>query len=213
MSHDELAVARGLRLKKLRQMIGLTSEALAKKMGVSRVTMSVWENALYDRKFPEIYAPHLIKVLKEHGVDCEESWLLHGIGAPPLMTTAWSNQLTSKLTPSTEQTSHPEIQQFLSLHSNAVVMMVRDNTMEPFYHRGDWLGGYWQSSHDYIAIGEGCIFETEQGLDVRLAWEGQQKGLFDLVLANVSPNPQKPYKLSSIPLRRLAPIIRVWRKL
>ena len=72
MNHDDRPHARDVRIRELREAIGLTQEALASRVGVNRDTIWRWEigQSVPQRRFR-------VSLARRLGVSIEELGLLH----------------------------------------------------------------------------------------------------------------------------------------
>jgi len=216
MLTDETDLAAlGVRLKILRAMAGLKRLELAGLAGVSKTSLSYWENG----KTRSISLRSMRKILKaiEHkGVFCNEEWLLTERGEPPKKISG-SGQTTSIdsnidiLSSSFER----EINQFLSSCGNqdkAAIVRVENDSMNPQFEKGDILGGVFVSADTIDLTKEKfCIIKIHGKLDVRRVRNGNTKGKFNLSYLSRDEHNASPFEISDISLEMLAPIVRVWR--
>lgn len=158
----------GRRLKTARSLAGITRKDLESKYGISMHTLQSWE--LGRNPLPEKAASKLVEVLHETGVICSTQWLLNGYGkSPSLVNTDFTPYPTNdkNIAPllQGENTIQKEIDFFKSNNPNAVVIMVSDDTMEPTYSMGDFVGGiqYMTQSDIDKCSGSDCILETSEG--------------------------------------------------
>lgn len=114
-------------------------------------------------------ATRISHALLQEGCLCSSEWLLYGSGAPPHLSQERGLYLLQPndvqiieefLTP--ELKVLKEIDLFKSLHPNSIVVAVFDDTMQPFYSPGDYVGGYPVEESQHL-INKDCIVFSEQG--------------------------------------------------
>jgi transcriptional regulator with XRE-family HTH domain len=79
---DSVLVARGLRLKLLRELADLTRDELAAIAKVSSASMSYWENATHSG-LSHKGAERIVAAVSQRGIICSVEWLLLGSGSRP----------------------------------------------------------------------------------------------------------------------------------
>ncbi|STX39305.1 XRE family transcriptional regulator [Legionella feeleii] len=162
----------GRRIKTVRSLAGITRKDLESKYGISMHTLQSWE--LGRNPLTEKAASKLIEILHTTGVSCSIQWLLEGRGkSPTLLNSEFAlystldKDMTSLL--SQESGIQKEIEFFKTHNPNAVVIMVSDDSMEPTYSKGDFVGGtqYMNTSDIEECIGHDCIIEISEGIYFR----------------------------------------------
>lgn len=213
------AIARGKRLKLLRQIAGLTRDQLAEAAEISNTTISYWENATYSG-ITQKGAEKVIKAISEIGIDCSVVWLMHGVGSgpnipagtvvapPPYDVSTLGTFISGSIIGSSLQ---KEIDVFVSTNRKAVITSIENTYMAPFLRKGDVVGGLWTPS-EKLASQEFCIVKIENNLEVRNVQPLAKKGIFDLSYMTYAEDMTRAYQLKNIKLSELAPIIRIWRK-
>jgi transcriptional regulator with XRE-family HTH domain len=158
----------GRRLKTARSLAGISRKDLESKYGISMHTLQSWE--LGRNPLPEKAASKLVEVLHEIGVICSIQWLLNGHGKSPSLVNSdfVSYPINDKnIAPllQGENTIQKEIDFFKLNNPNAVVIMVSDDTMEPTYAMGDFVGGsqYMTQADIEQCSGLDCIIEISEG--------------------------------------------------
>lgn len=145
-AHGDTPLARGRRLKQLRAIANMTRDELAERTGVSRASISYWENATYSG-LSHKGAEKIVAAMIEKGVQCTIGWLLLGLGIEPYV-------IDRRGEPSVALSSDPqkgvqradqEIALFTSLYPQAVVIEVSHAGMSPVFEPGDRVGGIWQT--------------------------------------------------------------------
>ncbi len=211
MNNEDSSTARGNRLRKLRQLAQLTSAELASKAGISRASISYWENAL-NNGITRKGAERIIQILNDMGITCDFDWLWFGIGSLPTITTkhkytsdiifARDPDVLHKLIGNVDK----EISLFLSLNKEAVIHKIEDSIMVPVFELGDIVGGIWQPL-DQIHDETNCIIKLNHKLLARIVRNIDNNFILDHY--NKSKNDYVDIKM--IENDFLAPIIRVWK--
>ncbi|HHG8507947.1 TPA: XRE family transcriptional regulator [Legionella pneumophila] len=185
----------GRRLKTARSLAGITRKDLESKYGISMHTLQSWE--LGRNPLPEKAASKLVEVLHETGVICSIQWLLNGHGkSPSLVNSDFTVYPTNDKNIATllhgENTIQKEIDFFKENNPNAVVIMVSDDTMEPTYAMGDFVGGsqYMSQSDIERCSGLDCIIETSEGTFFRRLLK--RKDGFALICLNAQTEVEEP---------------------
>ncbi|KTC98227.1 XRE family transcriptional regulator [Legionella erythra] len=162
----------GRRIKMVRNLAGISRKDLESKYGISMHTLQSWE--LGRNPLTEKTASKLIEILHDAGVTCSVQWLLDGAGkSPTLFTSEFMPYpaLDKDIAPllSQESAIQKEIEFFKTNNPNAIVIMVSDDTMEPTYSKGDFVGGiqYMNTSDIEECIGHDCVVEISEGIYFR----------------------------------------------
>lgn len=214
---DSSAIARGKRLKRIRQLAGLTRDELAGQAEVSKATLSYWENASLS-SLSDKGAEKVIKALAKCGISCSLEWLLLGIGNPPQI-----KDLMYELPPQEVITLPPaqmasfsgslpnEIDLFQAQNPNSAIVTIQHAAMSPIIEAGDTVGGIWQTPADCINHDKICIVEINQQLQVRKVRKALEAGFYDLSYISYLNDLTEPFELRNTQLLKVAPVIRVWR--
>ena len=159
----------GGRLKYVREnILKLSRVFLSQKYGLSVNTLIAWE--LERVRITEDAITRCINIYGSEGVVLTKRWILTGIGASPQHLFELNRYLKNK---SVENESaneddsialSKEIDFFISLSSNSVVILVANNDMLPLYSSGDYVGGRHKfGKHIEQCIGKDCIIQTLDG--------------------------------------------------
>jgi transcriptional regulator with XRE-family HTH domain len=186
-NNSDQKINAGRRIKMTRTLAGLSRKDLEDKFGISMHTLQSWElgrNPLTDKT-----ASKLVEIFHNTGVSCSMQWLLEGVGkSPALLESEFTPYppLDQNITPllDKENTIQKEIDFFRMNNPNAVVIMVSDDTMEPGYRQGDFVGGNQYIIPQQIneCMGHDCIVETSEGIFFRRLM--QRKNGYALVCLN-----------------------------
>lgn len=210
--YDTSPVGIGLRLKRARQMAGYSRDMLAEKASVGKSSITYWEHAkskpLSDKSMQKI-----ITALQEAGVECSPAWILTGQDEPPRLKTKHDIVFT---TPSgiTGEMGHlsmlDEMKYFSNSNAGSVICKIEDNSMAPYFTKGDFVGGIWEASHK-LDKPQICIVVFEEKLLVREIVNGTKEGFFHLQTLNKDFAKNYLGKMQNIQLERFAPVVRFWR--
>jgi len=199
---------RGLRLKQLRELMNEKRQDFAKKIGITRVTLSYWENAsTLKGGLHEEAARKIIDIAENSGIACGLPWLLYGIGDAPYHKDENNPPQKGNLVVDKQK----EIDFFLTSSTLAVVASITDGAMSPIVDAGDTVGGLWQAIDDIALLDKTYIIEIENGLQVRKIRKAETKGCYDVFAVSYSADSKLPFEMKNIILTRVAPIIRLWR--
>lgn len=205
------ATARGSRLKFLRQLADIKGEELAELIGVSRQTISYWENAKLS-SLSDKNAEKVIQAYNKIGIDCTIEWLLMGIGKMPSNYSA-HKQVTNPpgydLELAGADPTSKEIELFCALHADSITAHVYDNSMQPVLEKGDRVGGVWQPS--YQLVNNICIVIIENSIQIRLLKKLYGDNRAILTYLNNDTEKMSTFELTDIYLPRAAKVIRIWR--
>lgn len=191
---------RGSRLKWLRTQLGIKQEDFAKKLGISRATLSYWENASTVKfGLHEEAAKKVVNIISELGTSCNLTWLLYGIGDAPFTV---KNMLDEKR----------EINLFLLSSENAVATEMFDNSMQPIFSKGDMVGGIWKNINMLKTYDDFYIIEIEGKNQVRKIRRNDIDNTFDVFSICYSNDSKLPFEIKNLQIEKIAPIIRFWRK-
>lgn len=213
---DDSATAVGKRLRRLRQMAGLSREGLAQEAEVGKSSITFWEHAKAKNPMTPRSRAKILGVIRAKGIDCNERWLLTGLGIPPRpsVTSLSSEQTASGSQPITQKlisVLDEEIKLFTSISEFAVIIKIDHASMSPILEKGDIVGGIWQSAS--TLVGEKiCIIEVAGKLQIRKVKRSTQENHFSAAYIQYDPTLEyDPFVIDNLPLIRIAPIIRVWR--
>lgn len=162
----------GNRIKSARMLCGLNRTQFANSVGISIATLRAWEEPSKNRKgLTHKGAARLVQAFIKHDIDCTEEWLMKGKGVgPKLITNSFKNVLNSIDDQSwnEEEAVFKDLNSFKENNLNAIVAIVNDNSMLPFYAYGDYVGGTKISGKKIMSlIGLNCIIETQDTIFIR----------------------------------------------
>ena len=123
-------------------------------------------------------AKRVIDILKSVGIYCSVDWLMKGEGLSPRPLKEIIPDIEVDLSDSLNLfekniTLATEISTFTTLNKDSIITIIRDESMLPFYEKGDYVGGVRLRGDDIInAINKKCIVEF---LDERITVGQLQK--------------------------------------
>lgn len=211
LNSEDSSIARGHRLRKLRQMAKLTSAELADRAGISRATISYWENAL-NNGITKKGAERVIQIFNDVGIMCTFDWLWFGIGSLPILSQNYqypTNHLFSKDSGVLQKligNVDKEISLFLALNHDAIIHKIEDPLMAPVFEPGDMVGGICQPL-SYIRDGMNCIIKCEQKLFARIVRRMDTSFTYD----HYDQSKSEYLDFKNIEQNYYVPIIRVWK--
>ncbi len=213
-NNDNARVSTGRRIKMSRTLAGISRKNLEDQYKISMHTLQSWE--LGRNPLTERAASKLVEIFHSSGVSCSIQWLLEGLGkGPALLETDFTpyptidNDLALLL--DKENTIQKEIDFFRTNNPNAVVIMVSDNTMEPVYSLGDFVGGiqYLVPQKINECIGQDCIIEIADGTFFRRLIK--RKTGYALVCLNTQTETDEPVIFSKTILAATPVIWHRWK--
>lgn len=198
----------GRRIRVAITSCGMKFPEFAKKYKISFSHLYAIEKGL--RILNQKTAERISSGVRQEGYICSASWLLGGEGDSPLAHEQIKHNLNESdallSTLSLELKIMKETTFFQSLYSNSFVSCILDDGMEPFYARGDYVGGILTSIIKE-GIGKDCIIITGEGEQVvRRLLKGTKKGLFTISCINPKTKESPPI-LYDISIESIVPII------
>lgn len=201
------------RLKYLRQLLGLTRAYLQENHQLPEITLKSWESGKI--KLSKSSVDRCVDIYKKEGLIVSADWVLEGIGLDPVIQSSLSDYFLT----SSEHESQEDIYQdeetlmmrdanvFKENYSNAVVMLVSSDEMEPYYKAGDYVGGRIREKNDIeTALNKNCIVFLSTGEKFFRRLIRNASGGYNLVCLNPNPLTSEPV-LFNIDIEKVAPII------
>lgn len=196
---EDLRASTGRRIKTARSLAGISRKDLENKHGISMHTLQSWE--LGRNPLTEKAASKLVEIFHSTGVSCSAQWLLEGTGkSPSLLASEFAPYptLDKDIAPlfAQENSIQKEIEFFKTNNPNAIVIMVSDDTMEPIYSKGDFVGGiqYMNAADIDECVGHDCIIEIGDGIFFRRLVK--RKNGYALVCLNAQTEIEDPVMFS-----------------
>lgn len=219
------------RLKYIREIMRLSRSYLEDKYRLSAATLKAWENG--SSRLTEKGLKRCIDVYHQEGILVAREWLLNGSGLSPRVSLDMGKYLASELSYPRHDNPDAELQIkegvakvyeadenkcilreaafFKESYSNAVVLMVTNNDMEPVYQVGDYVGGRFRYGKDVdIGVKRDCIIRLKNGelLLRRLFKNGG--GHYNLACVNPAPKSVNPI-MFNVDIECVAPV--VWHRI
>lgn len=163
-------------------------KAFCLKFDLPLATLEAWERGKNPLTLKG--AKRIVEALKSVNIYCSEKWLMEGKGFSPrtLDEVSLELDLTAPNTLSSIEENlkiAKEISTFKTLNEGAIVTIVSDSGLSPFFEEGDYVGGvrYAGASIDK-GLGKRCIVELMGGaMLVRLLIKGAN-GTYSLERTN-----------------------------
>lgn len=206
--------ARGKRLRQLRQMSGLSRQAIEDKYRINAKTMQSWESGNAGGLTPK-GAMRVVYAMAEEGIHVTKEWLLYGAGIGPQwlnLDSSVTNQANIQPLDFDQETAiRQELLAFRQHNINPIDMRVMDDGMEPHYMIGDYIGGKQRFDNNIAnCINRDCIVETSKGeLLFRRLKIGSKPNLYTLFCINTNTTVHEPV-LHDVELKSAAPVI--WQR-
>lgn len=200
------------RLKVARNLLGLTRKEFGEHSGISVNTLRAWETGT--NPISHRAAKKISEGFEKCGLQCPSEWILAGSGLAPREFNSLSkhnNSLTIEVPAHSwdeELAIFKEIQFFESLNPNAIVIAVSEDSMQPFYSIGEYVGGIRTHNEELaLLLGENCIITTLEGhVFVRKLQKGSKNDHFTCYALNPNSTTEEPI-LYNIKLSYAAKII------
>jgi len=205
----------GRRIKSARLLAGFSRRQFEDFSGISSSTIQSWE--IGRNPLSEKMAKILMEYFGKAGLICSVEWLLHAVGSPP-KTVEELNYLSQKqddsnnsieiINWSDEFSIQKDVENFYRSNKDAIVILINDDGMEPYYSRGDYVGGK-KINLEYLdkLYGVNCIIQTDnEDIFVRQIRPAEQKQQVNIFCINPNTTVSDPVKMN-VPPKFLAPVI------
>lgn len=157
----------GQRLKYIRSLLRVSRAYIQEKYGIPEVTLKSWENGTTN--LTKSGAQRCAEFYRNEGMIVSEDWILEGVGIDPKSAVSVSHYFatpTSKDLPLEDEeiVMMRDANLFKESHPNAVIMIVSNDDMRPFYKPGDYVGGKMRYGADVVdAVNKDCIVYLKNG--------------------------------------------------
>ncbi len=205
----------GERLKYLRALIRVSRTYLQNKYDLPEVTLKSWENGT--TKLSQMGAARCVEMYREEGLIVSADWILDGTGLDPKQSVAISHyfaQPTDKIlsTEEDEVLMLRDANRFKESHADAVVMVVSNDDMLPFYHPGDYVAGKMRYGDAVeTVINKDCIVYLKNGSRFFRRVIKNSIGGYNLTCLNPYGETAEPV-LYNVVIESVAPVIWYRRK-
>lgn len=210
MKKSRVLSSAGQRLKYIRSILGVTRAYIEQVYDLPEVTLKAWEN----NKISVTHAgiKRCIEVYKGEGLLVSEAWIIEGIGLDPTSTISVSQYFSepTKKKISLENDEMAMLQDanaFKEKYSSAVIMLVSNDDMRPFFKPGDYVGGKMRFGKDILkCINKNCIIRLKnQDIYFRRLMKNS-KDNFNLACLNPNETTEEPV-IYDVEIEGAAPII------
>jgi len=197
-----IAGERGRRVRTARTLAGFTRREFSETHNISLSTLEAWESGR--SPLTTKGALRVVNALKASGLYCSLEWLMEEQGlAPRTQSEIETGLLSSEVEQNISEVRHVldpeliilrEVALFRKLNPNSVVLVIVDDGMEPFFARGEYVGGCRAKQENIgLLVNRNCIVETEEGdVLIRRLLPGRTANHYNLACINpltTSPNP------------------------
>lgn len=177
------------RIKMARLQLGLTRKQFSSCSNIPPPTLQAWETGRYS--MTEKGLSRYIRALKLAGLNCSPSWLLYGkLPAPYLLQNQPNennNETTLTKQMNAQENVFKEIHFFETLYDNSIVMLVQDETMQPFFNVGDYVGGLKtkQLPANYTSNTPCIVKLINNDILIRYVQYTNKKNSYNLFISNI----------------------------
>lgn len=200
------------RLKYIRKLLGVTRAYLQEKYELPEITLKSWENARI--KVSSVGVSRCVEIYRKEGLIVSEDWIMDGIGLDPVIQSSINDYFLSSTSINNEELEHDDemlmmrdANLFKESYSNAVVMLVSSDEMEPYYKSGDYVGGKARIGTEIeTAINKNCIIFLSNGERFFRRLIKNSSGGYNLVCLNPNPMTSEPV-LFNVDISKVAPVI------
>lgn len=194
------------RLKVARSIAGYSNRKdFCSHFDISYDTLDAWERG--KNPLTPKGAKRFIDILKSVGIYCSEEWLIKGEGLSPRplkeIVPDVEIDLSNSLTLFEQNISlATEISTFTTLNKDSIITIIRDESMLPFYEKGDYVGGIRLRGDNIVhAINKRCIAEfSDEQLTVGQLQQSNDSDFYivDVLNRNTHKNPERESVSSEI---------------
>lgn len=223
MNIEKTLTTSGERLKRARVLAGInTRREFEERHRISANTLQGWEQG--KNPLSEKGARRVVEALKHEGLLCTVDWLLSGKGMPPrsfdiitagMTDTVLQDNVLNDMNLREEENIYRESQLFKEQNPNSIVLTITDDSMEPYFSVGDYIGGIRLYNDDIDRyVGANCIIEFENNLILaRLLQKGSREGTYTASCTNPKTSAPPPLNLYDVKVISAAPILWHRRKI
>lgn len=200
----------GKRLKHIRSLVRVSRSYLQETYTLPEVTLKSWENGTTN--LTPSGAERCVEIYRREGLILSADWILSGVGLDPTAAVSVSNYFatpTKKELPLEEEeiVMMRDANTFKDSHANAVVMIVSNDDMRPFYKPGDYIAGKMRYENEIlIGVNKDCIVHLKNGERYfRRLIKNSEEG-YNLVCLNPNETTAEPV-LYNVAIEGVAPVI------
>jgi len=199
LGEESSAEARGLRLKRVRNLANLSRKEFCELSKLNINTLKGWEIGRYGG-LPRDGAIRVIESLKEKNIICNIDWLLHGNSSLPEIK---NNNLELVIS---------EIELFKKIINQPILStQILDNSMEPYFLENTYIAGkILDLKNKCEFVNKICIVKFAENILVRKVRESKNKNYFNLFCLNLETDVEPV--IADIKLDAVALVERVYRE-
>jgi transcriptional regulator with XRE-family HTH domain len=201
------------RLKVARSLAGYGNRKnFCAQFDISYDTLDAWERG--KNPLTSKGAKRIVEILKSAEIYCSEDWLMTGEGLSPrplkeIIPEGLKGSSASLTLFEKNLTLVMEISTFTTLNKDSIITLIKDDTMLPFYEKGDHVGGTRIRGDDFKkAILRRCIVEFVGG-EIAVGQLKKTSSSYEVYPVNKEAS-ATPLVESSIKISSVAPI--VWHR-
>ena len=200
----------GNRLKYIRSILRVSRAYMQEKYSLPEVTLKSWENGT--TKLTQSGAQRCVEAYRNEGLIVSEDWIMEGIGLDPKSTVTVSHYFA---TPTNQEISFEDDELamvrdanlFKESHPNAVVMLVSNDDMRPFYLPGYYIGGKMRYDDKIgLSVNKDCIIYLKNGERYFRRLIRSNSGGYNLTCLNPNETTAEPV-LFNVDIESVAPVI------
>ncbi|TAK73871.1 MAG: hypothetical protein EPO11_07750 [Gammaproteobacteria bacterium] len=200
----------GKRLKYIRSLLRVSRAYLQEKYGLPEVTLKSWENET--TSLTHSGAKRCVDAYRGEGLIVSEDWIMEGVGLDPKTTVTvshyFANPTSKELSLEDDEVAMVrEANAFKESYPNAVIMIVSNDDMRPFYRPGDYVGGKMRFGEAIkVFINKDCIIYLKNGERFFRRFIKNSVGGYNLTCLNPNENTVEPV-LYNVDVDGVAPVI------
>jgi len=190
ISEDPAVIARGKRLRELRELLRFSRNKMAEACSISPSTLQGWEMARYGG-LTMGGAKECARFFAQHGLTVDPLWLMFEKGKHPLGKQKEDDKdLVVAAVLEQGMSEHTHVRQELKLFSqhcqDVIDLIVPDDALAPLINKGDCVAGKRYFDNEITNImGKPAIVQLVSGETlVRILEQGKTEGLYNLISIN-----------------------------
>lgn len=191
------AKSRAWRLKKVRALANCkTQKEFSDKYNIPHATLKAWESGV-NLPLSSKGAKKIAEKVFLDGVEVYPDWLLYGTPPEPKLISDKLSSYTSsyeKIKGQLSRWTQERLSSWISTDVDAIYCQVQDESMEPFFGKGDHICAIWVNGSDIEnLLDQPCLIETpEKEILCRTMKASENKGKYSFYPNKYVPNASKP---------------------
>lgn len=206
----------GARLKYLRAILHLTRAYIEKQYKLPEITLKSWENGTI--KLSKNGVKRCVNVYRSEGLIVDEGWIAEGKGLDPTIRLSVGHYFstpsdaTLPIEEDDEVAMMRDANVFRSHYPNAVVLIVSNDEMSPYYVPGDYVGGRMRSVNELDSVVDrDCIIYLKDGAQYFRRVFRDNFGRYNLACLNPAGTTSEPV-LFNAEIESVAPVCWIRKK-